>query len=239
MSGLLAHRGLLLPGSGDPYFANVVSLLHFDGADGSSTFTDQTGRSWTRTGTAQIVTANAASGFGQSGYGQASTGSYVTAANSTDWVWNATSYTVECRVFIPTGFANGILLGYGQPTSPTDNWHLEIDASRQLVLFWWTGSNNFLVGTSQTIPLDTWTPVSFTADWNGSNQALKLFVAGLTAGSATKSNTHSVATSTFAVWQINSSHLTCQIDELRITKGVARYTSDYTPSSSPFPNFQG
>lgn len=41
----------------DPYWGTVVSLLHFEGADASTTFTDETGKVWTAAGNAQIDTA--------------------------------------------------------------------------------------------------------------------------------------------------------------------------------------
>lgn len=43
-------------GSSDPYFANVVSLLHFDGAVGSSTITDVKGLSWATSGSTPTLT---------------------------------------------------------------------------------------------------------------------------------------------------------------------------------------
>ena len=46
-----------IPSGSDPYWANVVSLMHFDGADGSTTIDDEKGRIWTPSGNAQIDTA--------------------------------------------------------------------------------------------------------------------------------------------------------------------------------------
>ena len=37
--------------------ANTKSLLHFDGANNSTTFTDETGKTWTAHGNAKISTA--------------------------------------------------------------------------------------------------------------------------------------------------------------------------------------
>lgn len=65
----------------DPY---VVSLLHFNGADASTTFTDEiTGKVWTANGNAQIDTA-------QSKFGGASglfdgTGDYISCPDHADW----------------------------------------------------------------------------------------------------------------------------------------------------------
>src|SRR5690606_25781966 len=41
---------------------HIIALLHFDGVNGGTTFTDETGRSWTRSGNAQTVTETAAIG---------------------------------------------------------------------------------------------------------------------------------------------------------------------------------
>lgn len=60
MSGKLTHRQLLLksasgpPPGGDPYFANVVSLLNFDDPDGL-VFTDVKGNAWTPHGSVAMV----------------------------------------------------------------------------------------------------------------------------------------------------------------------------------------
>lgn len=52
-------------GGGDPYWSNVVALLHFNGADGDTTFADETGRPWTRNGTNTKI-STAQSKFGGS-----------------------------------------------------------------------------------------------------------------------------------------------------------------------------
>ena len=44
-------------GPSDPYWANVVSLMHFDGPDGSTSISDQKGRIWTPHGNAQLDTS--------------------------------------------------------------------------------------------------------------------------------------------------------------------------------------
>ena len=79
----------------DPYFDNVVLLLHCDGADGSTTFTDVKGHTCTANGNAQIDTA-------QSKFGGASalfdgTGDYLSVADSSDWdLASSQSFTAEC-----------------------------------------------------------------------------------------------------------------------------------------------
>ena len=46
-------------GGTDPNFSSVTSLLHFDGVDASTTFTDVKGKTWTASGSAQLDTAQA------------------------------------------------------------------------------------------------------------------------------------------------------------------------------------
>lgn len=59
------HHALLL--AGESLSANVSSLLHFDGANGSTSFVDEVGHAWTRLGSPVI--SNAQSKFGgTSGY---------------------------------------------------------------------------------------------------------------------------------------------------------------------------
>ena len=63
---MISTRTLTDQTSGDPYFANVSLLLHMDGTNGSTTFTDSSSNGLTVTATAATTsTTNAKSGFGQ------------------------------------------------------------------------------------------------------------------------------------------------------------------------------
>lgn len=62
--------------------ANVKSLLHFDGANGSTTITDETGRAWAAVGNAQISTAR--SKFGSASLLLDGTGDYAETADAAD-----------------------------------------------------------------------------------------------------------------------------------------------------------
>lgn len=55
---------LLKTGAKDPFFDNVVSLLHFEGTNGSTTFTDEIGNTVTANGDAQISTSSPLVGDG-------------------------------------------------------------------------------------------------------------------------------------------------------------------------------
>ncbi|MGE3298622.1 MAG: phage tail protein, partial [Porticoccaceae bacterium] len=82
----VADSGIIGAGE-DPYWNNVVALLHMDGTNGSTTFTDQKGHTFTATGNAQISTA-------QSKFGGASalfdgTGDLVSSADHADWALGA------------------------------------------------------------------------------------------------------------------------------------------------------
>ena len=48
--------------AGDPYFDQVVSLLHFDGVDGGKTIDDVIGNSWTAAGSAELDTSQSVFG---------------------------------------------------------------------------------------------------------------------------------------------------------------------------------
>ena len=61
----------------------TVALLHMDGADTSTTFTDESGKTWTANGNAQIDTAQSVFG-GASGLFDG-TGDYLSASDHADW----------------------------------------------------------------------------------------------------------------------------------------------------------
>lgn len=86
-------------GGGDPDWASRVALLHFDGTDGSTTFTDEKlGGTWTGAGNAQIDTA-------QSRYGGASllldgTGDWISTADTAAWAFGSGDFFIEAWIRI-------------------------------------------------------------------------------------------------------------------------------------------
>lgn len=89
-------RRAMMAGGGDPYWANVVSLLHMDGANGSTTFTDQKGKTWTPNGNVQISTAQSV--FGGSSAAFDGVNDSLSIASHADFGFGTGDWTVECFV---------------------------------------------------------------------------------------------------------------------------------------------
>lgn len=216
----------------DPYYANVVSLLHFDGADGSTTFTDQTGKTWTAAGNAQIDTAQSQFG-GASGLFDGA-GDYISTPNHADWDFGSGDFTIECFVR-----RNSAALGHvvGKWSTSNRGWVIFIKADGNAQFSYSTTGSNFIdaVGTIP-IPLSTWVHVAAVR----SGATVTVYVGGVQAvvhniGASTIFNStrvlevgleNSIGYAPFDGW----------LDELRITKGVARYVTDFTPPVAAFPN---
>jgi hypothetical protein len=92
----------------DPYFSDVVLLLHMDGTNGSTTFTDSSSfsRPLTRSGNPQISTTEKLFG-GASAYFNGS--SYVLAPASADFDFSANDFTIEGWVYNTHNGYSGII----------------------------------------------------------------------------------------------------------------------------------
>lgn len=222
---------------GDPYFANVKLLVGFNGTDGATSATDESpvGRALTFVGNAQIDTA-------QSKFGGASllcdgTGDRVTAADSLDWQLGSTNsapWTVEAWVRWSTLDANsrGIM---GQNAS--GGWTLTGSSTIGELAF---GGSNFTTVTTSGAGLTTGVWYHLAADKDATGK-IRLYVDGVMLGSATPANSaiDNVASPLAIGAQGDGAQVDMAgwIDEVRITKGVARYATDssFTVPSAAYP----
>lgn len=234
----MLRRVMLAAGGGatDPYWANVSSLLHFDGADGSTTFTDQTGKTWTANGSAQIDTAQSKFGgasllgYNGSAYSQVETNSH------TDFDFGTDDFTVEwwqrwnsmSTPLYQCAFQRGYNTA-GALTVVTGN-----SDGKYLVIF-----NNNVVICAESTAGTTGSWVHYALTRSGTTVTLwRHGVASATGTSATnltiskKLAVGGYATDSGADGQAFNGH----IDEFRITRGIARYTANFTPPSAPFPD---
>ena len=220
-----ARAGLWTP---DPYWLNVTALLHMDGEDGSTIFTDAKGHVFTPTGATQIDTAEAKFG-GSSGLFDGS--GHIEASASADFGFGSGDYTVEgwlntasqssTRGLFDTrvGGAEGIGVYSSVPTN---------SATNKLVL---TNNAAVIAVGSTTMPLGVW--VHWAVARAGTT--VKGFIDGAEHFSVTDGRT--LASSAGARFGSDSgtSRFIGHLDEVRVTKGVARYTASFTPPTVRFP----
>jgi hypothetical protein len=215
--------------SDDPNFANVSLLLRGDGTNGSTTITDSSPSPKTVTafGNAQISTVE--SKFGGASIAFDGSGDYLTTPANSDFSFDA-DFTIE--MWLKTSeFSLDTFYRRVASNGP--------DASNAIELLFFNGggatpnicvySNAILINGSISAATGNWVHIAVSR----SGSAMKLFVDGIQSGSTATTSTNFSAGSTYGFivgrYQGGGGHLNGYIDDLRITKGVARYTANFTP----------
>jgi len=230
---LLLKNGMVITGSEknpvDLYRSNVSLLLHGDGANGSTTIVDSSPspKTVTPVGNAQISTAQ--SKFGGASIAFDGNGDYLS-ANDGDLVLGTGSFTVEAWVYLSSAGGYQAIVG-SRPDSAlyTDAWTLAVGPSREFVFF----TNDFIVNSGQ-ITLSQWSHLVVARD----GSFVRGFINGQQVGS-TATNSQNFTRSLIGIGATAGGILEFfngYIDDLRITKGVARYTANFTPPTAPFPD---
>jgi hypothetical protein len=225
----------------DPYFANVSLLLHMDGSNSSTTFTDNSSNGFTVTanGNAQISTAQSKWG-GASGYFDGA-GDFLTVPVNSAFELGTGNFDVELWArfdsvssLIPLVSLGVGAIGGGSPT--TSGWALFWETDNTLAWYRFDGTTSTITSRAWTPVVNTWYFIKATR--SGTN--LRLLVdntqLGATATDSTsynKINNDDLYVGRF-ITGLGTYYMPGYIDDLRITKGVAR--PDVLPSG-PFPNY--
>jgi len=226
---LLAHQAIMTPGGvTDPFWANVVVLLHFDGADTSTTFTDQTGKVWTAFGNAQLDTAQFK--WPPSSLLLDGSGDYATTPSSADFAYGTGDFTWEAWMRC-AGFTGSNQYAYDHGAN---GGGLLINNSGGRLAYYntTTGIGSSLFTSGPVITLNTWQHIAVTR----ASGTTRLFLDGIVGASA--SDSHSFASQALSIGRFGGGgfNFNGHIDDARLTKGVARYTANFTPPAAPFPN---
>jgi len=188
-------------------------------------------------GNAQISTTQ--SKFGGSSIYVDGNGDYGKAPYNALYDFGSGDLTIECWVY-PTANApanDAEVVSFGQTTT-LNGWHFGLTGTGTVNrVFFGLNYSGYLLTSSGTVSLNTWTHIAVTkygSSW-------KLFINGINDGTATSSSTATVNTSCLlyvgsASYDPGSTtrSLTGYINDLRITKGIARYTSNFTPPTTAF-----
>ena len=208
-------------GPTDPDFASVSLLLSMDGTNGSTTFVDTSSNAFTVTAfdIAQISTADPKFGTGE--LTLSGNGDYLQTPANPAFAFGTGDFTVE---------------GWAKPDNVGGNFGLfTFDGQLFLSIFvgsWFlgtAGSGGLAMGS-----VTSGVKVHFAVTRSGTS--LRLFVEGTQLGS-TLTNTADLTSNQLFIGYYFAPRFGFigTVDEFRVTKGIARYTANFTPPTAPFP----
>ena len=217
----------------DPYYGAVSLLLHGDGTNGSTTIVDNSPspKTVTAVGNAQISTTQ--SKFGGSSMYFDGTGDCLQSAPSETFRLGNGDFTIECWAYFSALDANTTVL------------RLDSGSGFNGVLFAHTSSLNcyatsagsswdILTGQSLgSVTTGTWYHLCLTR----SGSTFRGFLNGGVAFTATSSSSIYQLSPVVRIGAANSGGAIAMngyIQDLRITKGIARYTRNFTPPTTAF-----
>jgi hypothetical protein len=156
------------------------------------------------------------------------TGDYLTTSTNAAFTYGTSDFTIEMWVFVTANPGDYAYI-YSQGPNSTASVGIYLASGKFNV---WNGSN-VITGTT-SYSLNTWYHVALTR----SGTSLKLFLNGVQDGSSTNSSNITTGTTyggTIGRWiEIGDTrHFTGYVSNLRVVKGQALYTSDFTPSTTP------
>ena len=222
----------------DPYWNNVILLLNGDGSDNGTTFTDSSPLAWSTSSINTPQTKTSIKKFGTASI-------YLTGSNkvslpiTTSYNLND-AFTIEMWLYI-NSFGSGetihileaadnggldLQYAHNRPSdSPISNYSFRLGGTN---LTWGSYSNQSVLNTGQ------WYHYAATATSGSSN--ITHWLDGVSIGSRTR------GTATYAIPGIrlngnNTGTGQYYIDDLRITRGVARYSSTFTPPTNQLGQF--
>lgn len=216
--------------------AYTVALLHMDGGNNSTTFVDESGKTWTRGGDAKVVMAQ--SRFGNSAGAFDGTGDFIYTASNADFDFGAGAFTIDFWVRTSSAAGYDTLIARNNDVGGSaGEWVLVINSTAGGdIAFWSYDYNGFasamLTTAAGLVNTGVWVHVALVRsgnDWT-------IYVNGVS--KATRNSATTIAAGARDVYvmadQFFGRDIAGWMDELRISKGIARWTGAFTPSTDPY-----
>lgn len=218
----------------DPNYANVSLLLHGNGANGSTTFTDNSPNALTVTGVGNTQISTAQSKFGGASILFDGTGDYLSVNRAPFLTLGSSNFTIEFWVYAVSSGTIGI---YGSRTTQTFRGLMLYIINNKVVIVATNNTTSWSIDNSgappgSAISLNQWTHICLSR----SGSTWRVFING---------NIDYTITSSISILETDTSvnigsdyngtnSLNGYLDDFRITVGIARYTAAFTPPDRQF-----
>lgn len=222
----------------DSYYNNTTLLLHMNGSDNGTIFTDSSTFEKTIINNGAITKTNQYKFNGSSGYFndasslQTTNLSTISSAEfdgttsmDADLIELSADYTVECWVYLTNQISNPCIIGYAD-----DGINTQLIRILNGKLYYY--SDGISIIGSTTIALNKWCHLAVTK----SNDTVRIFVNGVLNGSAIKVSSDFVK----YIGKLGTTSsgtlmypLMGNVSNVRVVNGTALYTSSFIPSMMP------
>ena len=206
-------------------------LLHCNGVDTSTTFIDSaTGKTVTVVETAQIDTAQ--SKFGGASLLVDGNSDYLTLIDSADWNFADGNFTIDLWLrFNATG---GEQYFCGGRVDGQNRWGFGIGTTTVYFIVVLANVAIININGSWSPSTNTWYHLAVVRGWGGNANDYAITVNGTSIATGTDDSTFPDYASLFVVGNGGSftgydQYLNGWIDEFRVSKGIARWTANFTP----------
>lgn len=229
--GIIASQALGSDSQSDPFWSYVGALLHLNGAvaeEANKIAMETYGSpSWSDSGL-----------FGKALdlTGSGTNGIRSVAKSPSSVAFGTGDFTIEFAVKIPSGIPSGDMgiidtfyLGGG-----VVSWQVGQSAGK-LWFYKYTGVGAYPIKSDISLADGGWHQIAFTR----ASGTLRLFIDGILEKSVALSDNFVTTNAYFALgYQSRDNKYPFKgfIDEVRMTKGIARYVADYEPTGEPFPD---
>lgn len=215
---------------GDVYFPQTELLLPFDGANGATTTSDLSNRNFTATfnGNVQILTAQ--SKFGGSSASFDGTGDSLSFDASSSWGFGTGDFTIEFWVRFGAGSVYHTIWDYGYVSNGGLLLQTTNDSSPKMRLYVDYGRTSNMITESTAASLNTWHHYALVR----SSGTATIYRDGVSTVSASATGSIDAGSApAIGIKAGASDHpFNGYLDDFRITKAVARYTSNFTAPTS-------
>jgi hypothetical protein len=202
-------------------------LLHMDGPQDSNTFIDDSGKNWSTFNHAKITRTDQIIGIGSGVFD--GTDDYITSPDNSDFDFGTGNWTVDFWIKLNGSKAEGLLSTRAQNGT---GWLMDLDATRHVRYIW----NSIAKITSSDAVTDaTWTHIALVRNAN----TITLYINGSSEGTdnctGDQINSNGVGLAIGRNYaNYTSIYFIGGMDEMRISKGIARWTEAFTPNNSQY-----
>lgn len=234
-SGIVIIRYLI---TADPDFTSITLLLHLNGTNGSTDFTgadtSSSPKTLTPVGSAQISTAE--SKFGQSLLLNTANdyANYLTTPDNVGFQFGTGAFTMEAWIYLISKPRNiAAIIATNTASFTTGSYYFVVDSSNKLQF---GGSGVSALISTSTISTGQWYHVAASR----SGTTTRIFINGTLEDTETSDTTsYNFSTNNLLIgrngWDSSGTQgFHGYIDDVRITKGVARYIASFAPPAVPF-----